>query len=272
MQNRAMSSGMQWGTAAGFPAVYEELMVPGFFAAFADKLLDRAAPAEGERLLDVATGTGIVLRRARERVPGLARLTGLDLTPGMLAVARARSEGLEIEFVEGDAQALPFEDGSFDVLTCQQGLQFFPEREQALAGFRRVLRSGGRAVVACWCEIESQPGYHAIADVVAHRLPDGAGAANAPFALPDAAALGGLLEDAGFSGVEVERVEGTARFASPEEFTRSFLEGSPMAFVLADLSAEKRAALTREIVESVRERTGDSGVSPLATNVAVGRS
>jgi SAM-dependent methyltransferase len=264
-------SGMQWGEASGFPAVYEELMVPGFFAAFADELLDRAAPAEGERLLDVATGTGIVLRRARERVPGLARLTGLDLTPGMLATARLRSEGLGIEYVEGDAQALPFEDDSFDALTCQQGLQFMPERERALAGFRRVLRPGGRAAVACWCEIESQPGYHAIADVVGRRLPDGAGAARAPFALPDAAALGGLLEDAGFSGVEVERVEGTARFATPEEFTRSFLEGSPMAFVIADLSAEERAALTREIVEEVRDRAGDSGTFPMATNLAVGR-
>lgn len=267
-----MSSGMQWGTAAGFPAVYEELMVPGFFAAFADELLDRAAPADGERLLDIATGTGIVLRRARERVPGLARLTGLDLTPGMLATARLRSEGLGIEYVEGDAQALPFEDGSFDIVTCQQGLQFFPERDRALAGFHRVLRSGGRAVVACWCEIESQPGYHAIAEVVARRLPDGAGAAKAPFALPDAAVLGGLLEDAGFSGVAVERVEGTARFASPEEFTRSFLGGSPMVFVLGDLSADERAELTREIVEAVRDRIGDSGVFPLATNIAVGRA
>ena len=120
-------------------------------------------------------------------------------------------------------------------------MQFFPEREQALAGFRRVLRPGGRAVVACWCEIESQPGYHAIAEVVGRRLPDGAGAANAPFALPDAATLGGLLEGAGFADVQVERVEGTARFASPEEFVRSFLEGSPMAFALADLSADERA-------------------------------
>ena len=262
---------MQWGTAAAFPAVYEELMVPGFFAAFADELLDRAAPAEGESLLDIATGTGIVLRRARERVPGLARLTGLDLTPGMLTVARQRSEGLGIEYVEGDAQELPFEAGAFDVLTCQQGLQFFPERERALAAFRRVLRPDGRAVVACWCEIESAPGYLAVAEVVERRRPDKAGAARAPFALSDAATLRSLLEGAGFSEVRVERVEGTARFASPGEFARSFLEGSPMALALGDLSADERAELTGEIVEAVRARTGDSGVSPIVTNVGVGR-
>ena len=266
-----MSGGMQWGTAAAFPAVYEELMVPGFFAAFADELLDRAAPAEGESLLDIATGTGIVLRRARERVPGLGRLTGLDLTPGMLAVARQRSEGLGIEYVEGDAQELPFEAGAFGVLTCQQGLQFFPERERALAAFRRVLRPDGRAVVACWCEIESAPGYLAVAEVVERRRPDKAGAARAPFALSDAATLRSLLEEAGFVGVTVERVEGTARFASPGEFARSFLEGSPMAVALGDLSADERAELTEEIVEAVRARTGESGVSPIVTNVAVGR-
>jgi SAM-dependent methyltransferase len=148
---------MRWGAPADFPAIYEQLNVPAFFAAFSDELLDRARLDDGERILDVATGTGVVLRRARERYPGRARAVGLDITPGMLAVARDKAQGLDIEFVEGDAADLPFEDGAFDVVTCQQGLQFFPERDRALREFRRVLAPGGRAVVACWSELETGP-------------------------------------------------------------------------------------------------------------------
>src|SRR5579864_5613834 len=107
---RRRMSTMQWGKVSSFPAVYEELSVPGFFARFSDALLEIADLQPGERLLDVATGTGIVLRRARERGPDLARSTGVDLNPGMLAVARdAVPDGVEL--VEGDAVALPFEDG-----------------------------------------------------------------------------------------------------------------------------------------------------------------
>jgi ubiquinone/menaquinone biosynthesis C-methylase UbiE len=264
-------SAMQWGTAADFPAVYEELMVPGFFEAFAEELLDRAQPAAGERMLDVATGTGIVLRRARARAAELTRLVGLDLTAGMLDVAREKSAGLDVEFVVGDATALPFEDGSFDLVSCQQGLQFFPERERALAEFLRVLAPGGRVVVACWCEIETAPANHAVAETVARHLPDSERVARAPFSFPDADALHSLLAGAGFGSVEVERVDGVARFSSPEEFARSFLEGSPMAVAMAEVPQERRDALSRDIAATVRERIGHPVAAAMATNIATAR-
>jgi SAM-dependent methyltransferase len=259
---------MQWDTPADFPRVYEELNVPGFFQAFAEELLDRAHLSKGERLLDIATGTGIVLRQARARRPDLGRVVGLDLTPGMLAVARDRSEGLDIEFVEGDALSLPFEDGSFDVVTCQQGLQFFPDREQALREVVRVLAPGGRAVVACWCEIDEAPGHLALAGALGRHFPEREAVARAPFSLADGDALAGLLSGAGLTDVEVERVEGVAQFASPEEFTRSFMEGSPMAVAMADVPPEQRDALARDIASSVRERVGDPVAAPMVTHIA----
>src|SRR5581483_244196 len=204
---RRRVSAMQWGKVSSFPAVYEELMIPGFFARFAGALLDVADLQPGERLLDVATGTGIVLRRARERQPGLARTSGVDLNPGMLAVARDRA-GDDVELVEGDALALPFAVGSFDVVTCQQGLQFFPDRVGGLNEFHRVLTTGGRVVVACWAEIESAPGYVAVADAMLEHLPELVDAARNPFALHDHEELGALLESGGFEEITVERVEG----------------------------------------------------------------
>lgn len=264
-------SAMEWDTPAEFPAVYEELNVPAFFAAFSEELLDRARPAEGERMLDVATGTGIVLRLAHARSAGLSRLVGLDLTPGMLEVAREKSAGLDVEFVVGDATALPFDDGSFDLVTCQQGLQFFPERERALAEFVRVLAPGGRAVVACWCEIETAPAHHALAETVARHFPERASVARGPFSFPSGDGLHSLLRGTGFASVEVERVDGVARFSSSEEFTRSFMEGSPMAVAMTDVPQEQRDALAREIAATVRERVGHPVEAAMVTHLATAR-
>jgi SAM-dependent methyltransferase len=261
-------SAMQWAVPSAFPAVYEELNVSGFFTTFAELLLDRAAPQPGERLLDVATGTGIVLRRARARCPDLASAVGLDLTAGMLAVAREKSAGLDIDYVEGDATALPFPDGSFDLVTCQQGLQFFPQREQALVEFGRVLDGGGRLVVACWADLASAPGHQAFVDALASRLPDLEGAARNPFSLANADDLRRLVEGAGFVDVTVEHVTADARFDSAAEFARSYMAGSPLAIPLAEVSDEDRAALAGDITDRIKAVAGEPVVVPMATNIA----
>jgi ubiquinone/menaquinone biosynthesis C-methylase UbiE len=262
---------MQWGKAASFPSVYEELCVAGFFLGFADELVQAAKLSAGDRLLDIATGTGIVLRQARLRHPDLGRTTGLDLNPSMLAVAREMSPS-DVELVEGSALSMPFEDGSFDVLTCQQGVQFFPDRIQAFSEFHRVLANGGHAVVACWAEVEACPAYAAIVDVVAEQMPDALGAAMNPFALPDAGELRGLFEGAGFGDVEVERVERPMSFATPADFAQSYLGGSALALVLEEKSEEARKALTDATVARLTDLGGEGAFTPpLVTNVAKGR-
>lgn len=261
---------MQWAKDSPFPAVYEELTVPAFLAHFADALLDRTGLSAADRVLDVATGTGIVLRRAHARVRGLGRLVGVDLTPAMLRVALEMSAGAPIEYLEADALELPFADGSFDLVTCQQGLQFLPDRPRALREFRRVLSEGGRLVIACWCEIESAPGHRAFADVIATELPALGGAATNPFSLPDGAALEAMLSDAGFAGVAVERVASVARFATAEDFTRSVLEGSPLEIVLRDLPVEERAALSRTVTERISAFWDAPLRLPIATHIAMG--
>ena len=133
--------GMEWGTAGDFPSVYEELMVPAFFRHFADDLVARAGLLEGDRLLDVACGTGVVARAAIASGVRLGRIAGLDMTPGMLAVAARVAGETGAEWIEGDATAMPFQDAAFDVVTCQQGLQFFPDRAAGAGELRRVAGS-----------------------------------------------------------------------------------------------------------------------------------
>ena len=124
------------GALAGSPAeIYERYMVPGIFGHWTQELLDLAGPRPGERVLDVACGTGIVARQAAERVSRTGHVVGLDYHAGMLAQARSLSlaGGLPIEWREADAQRPPLSDGSFDLVLCQHGLQFFPDRPAAFA-------------------------------------------------------------------------------------------------------------------------------------------
>ena len=152
-----MSDG-QWqleGTAA---ELFERYLVPAITAKWAVDLLDRAQPHEGEAVLDIACGTGIVARLAAKRM-GRGLVTGLDLNAGMLNVARsAPTEGATIVWTEGSALDLPFPADSFDMALCQQGLQFFPDQRKALGEICRVLKGGGRAALSVYSRIERTPG------------------------------------------------------------------------------------------------------------------
>ena len=261
---------MQWGAAGDFPSVYEELMVPAFFAFYAEDLISRADLRDGHRLLDVACGTGIVPRAAAATGVDLGRLTGLDMTAAMLAVAARVAGGTGAEWVEGDATAMPFDDNAFDVLTCQQGLQFFPDREAGAREFRRVLAPGGRALVACWTVLADQEAHHAYMKAISQLEPDLAGIGGAPFAFGVEHALSATLEGAGFSSVEVVRVEHVARFTSASEFVRSFAEGSPLALALAGMPPERDAAMRAAALPALTRFEDDAGLAaPMATHVAI---
>lgn len=264
--------GMEWGKAGNFPAVYEELMVPAFFAHYAADLVARAELREGDRLLDIACGTGVVPRAVAATGVSVGRLTGLDMTPGMLAVAARVAGDTGAEWMEGDGTAMPFEDGAFDVLTCQQGLQFFPDRAAGAAEFHRVLAPGGRAVVACWTALEDQEAHAAYVRAIAPLEPDLAGVGEAPFSFGDSEALAALLRAAGFAEVDVARVDHVARFASAAEFVRSFAEGSPLALALASMPPERDAAMREAALPALESFESEDGLAaPMATYVAVAR-
>ncbi|MBV9278594.1 MAG: class I SAM-dependent methyltransferase, partial [Chloroflexi bacterium] len=208
-------SGETWGTAyaaatADAMTVYDEIMVPRIFGPWADLLLDTVGIAQGDRVLDVATGPGTVARRAAARTGASGRVTGCDLSPAMLEVATSKppdAGAAAIGYVHCPADALDVPDGAFDVALCQQGLQFFPDRPAALAEMRRALRPGGRLGLAVWCTIEECPPFAALADACEPVL--GAEVTSTyrqgPWGLPDPDELRRLVVAAGFSGVEVTR-------------------------------------------------------------------
>src|SRR5690606_30574041 len=130
------------------PANYERFFVPAIGAPVATDLIRHAALRQGERVLDVACGTGVAARLASQQVGARGTVAGLDVHPGMLAVARsATPPGTPIEWHEASAEAMPFPDASFDVVLCQMGLQFMRDQQAALREMRRVLVRGGRLIL-----------------------------------------------------------------------------------------------------------------------------
>jgi SAM-dependent methyltransferase len=261
-------SDLPWGRPGSYPETYEALAVPAFFGPFAEDLVDRAAPAAGERVLDVACGTGVVARTVARRSAAVARLCGLDLTEAMLDVARTAPGGEAVDWIAGDAQALPFEDGAFDLVLSQQGLQFLPDPQAGAGEMHRVLAPGGRALVACWAALERQPLIAAMAGVLAEVLPDLAAMPALPHAM-GAERLATLFERAGFAEIVLAEHEALTRWASPADFVRTFREGTPMALVLATRDRAEVERLSAALETRLAELAAPDGglEAPMVTHV-----
>lgn len=193
---------------SSFADVYERLLVPSLFRPWAELLVGRMAPKDGDRVLDVACGTGIVARLMKERVGSQGRVVGVDQNPQMLRVAAGVEQG--VEWREGNAGSLPVPpDELFDIVTCQQGLQFFPDRAAAVGEMRRVLAPGGRLGIATWSPLNEMPFLLELQRrVEAHVGP----VVDVRHGFGDDRALATLLVDTGFNEVQVETLSLPMRF------------------------------------------------------------
>jgi SAM-dependent methyltransferase len=203
------------------------------------------------------------------------RVAGLDLNEGMLRVARRAGAGSDpaIEWRQGDAAALPFPDGSFDVVTCQQALQFFADPEAALRGFRRVLAPGGRAAVAVLRPIRYTPAYGPVAEALdRHAGPEAGAMMRSPFPSWDRERFRSLVAAGGFADVHVRFEIGSVRYPSAEELLRREAASSPLSGRLSKLLPAAREALVGEVAAALREYEDDDGLTfPIETYCAVAR-
>lgn len=234
------------GTAA---ENYERYFVPAIPAPLAADLIETAAPLPGEYVLDVACGTGVLTRLAAQQVGTGGRVVGVDLTPGMLEVARSiqAPPGASIEWREANAEALPLPDGSFDLVLCQLGLMFVADRPAAVREIHRVLSPGGRVAI-------NVPGpmtrvFEIMGEALGrHIAPDLAGFLQVICALHDPSALDGLLRAAGFLDVTVETTTKTLRLPPPADFLWQYISATPMAALVAEVDAERREKLENDVV------------------------
>ncbi|HEX6237774.1 MAG TPA: methyltransferase domain-containing protein [Acidimicrobiales bacterium] len=241
---------------AGNPAeIYERHFVPTIGLPFARRLLATAGLGEGESVLDVACGTGVAARLAAEAVGPTGSVTGVDVNPGMLAVARAATPaGTTVAWYGAPAEDLPLPDASVDAVLCSLGFQFFTDKVGALREMRRVLAPGGRAVLVT--PGPTPPLFQVLDGVLSDHLGPGASVfVTTVFSVHDPAEVRDLLRTAGFGDVDVESTTLRLRLPPPADFLWQYVLGTPLSAMAAHLDGEARAALEREVVARWRPFT-----------------
>jgi len=249
-QEERLSEHEQGQVAAGAAEVYERFFVPALFADWPVKVLATAGVRPGERVLDVACGTGVLARAALRAtkgggasVPGA--ITGIDANDDMLAVARAKEPS--IVWTSARAEALPFDDASFDRVVSQFGLMFFEDRVRAIAEMMRVTRPGGRVAICVWAALADTPGYAKVAEILRDLFDDEvASSIEVPYCLGDLGELRALLDRSGARDAEIATYVGQARFESIDAWVHTDVKGWTLAEVLDDAGYERLKVAARE--------------------------
>lgn len=241
-------------------ATYDRYLVPAIFEPWSRELIKRALVWKGDRVLDVACGTGIVACRIASSG---ATVTGLDPAADRLTQAklRATEEGVGVTWLDGTALSLPFRQPVFDLVTCQQGLQFTGDPALAAREMRRVIAPGGRVAIATWCAIDHQ-GPLAVLDDIAFRHTGKRYVE--PFSLGDATALAALLTGASFFAINVETVTRQVRVPEPARFAAVIL-GAITGDSVPDTVVAAGTAAIEQFVD------GEQLVFPMASLLAIGR-
>lgn len=271
---RIHTSAEGWQLEGNSAEAYEQYLASAF-SPWARQLTALAGVKAGDRVLDVGCGTGIVARHAAERAGPAGRVVGVDINQGMLDVAQAASEAIRPSIVWrlGNATELPFPAAAFDIVCCEQAMQFFSDPVVSLREMHRVLAPGGRAAVSVCRPIRFAPAYVVMADALDRYVGSDAGAImRSPFAGWDVAEFRNLFVSAGFQDVHVRIEVGSLRYPSCEEFLRREAASSPLAAPVGALSKELRRDLISELEASLADYVDDDGlVCALETCVALAR-
>lgn len=231
------------------PENYERYFVPAIGRPIANDLIQLAALQPGERVLDVACGTGIVARLASQQVGPDGTVAGLDVNPGMLEVARSTTPtDVSIEWYESGAEDMPLPDEAFDVVTCQMGLQFFADKAAALREMRRVLAPGGRLIL-------NAPGpagrtFAILAEAMGRHLgPQAAGFVSHVFSLHDTTELRQLLNEADFRDITIQAHNKMLMLPPPKAFLWQYVHSTPLAGTVTQADEQALANLERDVVQ-----------------------
>jgi ubiquinone/menaquinone biosynthesis C-methylase UbiE len=245
------------GTAA---ENYQRDFVPAIAEPVSRDLLRAANLREGERVLDVACGTGLISRLASERVGADGAVTGIDIAPDMIEVARsvAAPHGAKIDWRIADAATLPISDASVDVVLCQMALMFLDDRTAALTEMHRVLVQSGRVAVNTPGRI--QPVFELMEGAIVENVStDLGGFVGAVFSIHDPDELAALLGGNGFRDVSASVSTTTFRLPAPAEFLWQYINLTPMAALIQQAPEQAKAAMERQFVEGARAHVFDGG-------------
>lgn len=246
--------------SGSIPAIYDRLMVPLIFAPYAELVADRAAALAPTRILETAAGTGAVTEALHRALPE-AEIVATDLNQPMLEQAARRISAPNVRFQPADGLDLPFDGGSFDLVVCQFGIMFFPDKVRGNAEARRVLREGGRYMLVIWDQVERNLATMAAGRAVAELIPGEAGRfyERIPFRYHDPAAIEQDLRAAGFERIEIETIERRSRAPSARHAALALVQGTPMRADIEEVAPGQLDAATEAAEASLRQFEGPDG-------------
>lgn len=255
--------------SGAIPENYERYMVPLLFRPYAELLAERAHELKPRRILETAAGTGVVTGALAAALPE-AEIVSTDLNQAMLDVAATRVSSPTVSFREADALALPFDDASFDLVVCQFGAMFYPDKILGNAEARRVLREGGHYLLAIWDAIERNPLSNLAHEAMQRHFPDNPPMfmKRGPFSYYEPEWIERDLEAAGFTDVSIETVALVSRSPSAEDGARGLCYGSPMRVELEEYGSDALDSVFGEVVQAARQYEGPNGFeAPMSAHI-----
>ncbi|MDI1266741.1 MAG: class I SAM-dependent methyltransferase [bacterium] len=250
--------------AGSIPENYDRYMVPLIFEPYARDISQRAAALSPKAVLETAAGSGVVTRNLAPKLSPDARYVVTDLNQPMLDYAAARQNGDgRITWRTADAQALPFEDGTFDLVCCQFGAMFFPDRPSAYREARRVLKPGGTLLFNAWDRIEDNVFAHHVTKALAEFFPDDPPRfmARTPHGYHDAALIRSDLAKAGFSNVAIETRTEESRAPSPQYVATAYCQGTPLRNEIESRAPDRLQAATDFVAAALARKHGNGEVA-----------
>lgn len=255
--------------AGSIPAIYNQYMVPLVFQPYADLVAERTRPLRPNRILETAAGTGVVTEALHRALPG-AQIVATDLNPPMLEEAARRVQSGNVRFQQADAQALPFEDSSFDLVVCQFGVMFFPDKVRGNAEARRVLRDGGTYLLVIWDSVDRNLATKAAGAAVAELFPDDSASfyERLPYRYHDKSVIEQDLRSAGFSDIRIDTIELRSRAASARDAAIALTQGTPMRSDIEERDPHMLDAATDAAEQALRQFEGPEGFdAPMSAHV-----
>ncbi|MEO5611862.1 MAG: class I SAM-dependent methyltransferase [Sphingomicrobium sp.] len=257
--------------AGSIPGLYDRYMGPMVFAPYAEVVAARAQALQPARILETAAGTGIVTAALHAAMPD-AEIVATDLNQAMVDFAAGRIRSDHVTFLAADAQQLPFPDASFDLVACQFGVMFFPDKILANAEARRVLREGGHYLLVIWDRIDRNLATKVAGAAVAALFPDDAAAfyERVPFRYHDRAVIEGDLRSAGFTAIAFETIELRSRAPSARDAAIGFCQGTPMRAELEKRGPNALEQATDAATQALEQFEGPDGFdAPMSAHIVV---
>lgn len=241
------------------PEIYDRFLVPLIFESYADELAGRIAKLEPQQALETAAGTGVLTRALARKLPALARIVATDLNQPMLERAASRQlDDTRIVWQQADALDLPFDDKSFDVVACQFGVMFFPDKVQGCREARRVLKPGGCFLFNVWDQISENEFADVITQALANLFPRDPPRflARTPHGHHSVPMIRDELSAAGFASILVETLDGVSRARSSRDAAIAYCQGTPLRNEIEDRDRSRLEAATHEAAGALARRFG----------------